>query len=354
MVRVAYGICSEGMGHATRSISVINLLIKLGHEVHIFTAGRVFDYLNSKYDNVYKIKGFNLTYKQGSLDNFHTTTQIFKSLPNVSIPTFFFLKKHFKSFKPNVIISDHEAFTSLYGKLFRIPVIGVSNMSIITKMTSPKGLKTKLFVKSLTKIVERMSNFYATKYIIPTYFYPEIKSRKVQLVDITVREKIMKLKAVKKNHILVYHTTKTFTSLLDAIKKVKNEKFIVYGFGKKRNTKNVIFKEFDDSFMQDLATCKAVITGGGFSTISEAIYLKKPVLCAFTKDHYEQIINAHYLWSEKYGEFTENISQTVINDFLLKLSLYQYYLEKRNWNPDQYKHTIVKTVKALTNSKKIS
>ncbi len=57
-----------------------------------------------------------------------------------------------------------------------------------------------------------------------------------------------------------------------------NEKFIIYGFYKNKNLGNVILKDFSEKeFYGDLSACKAVITNGGFTLISEALYLKKPV-----------------------------------------------------------------------------
>ena len=46
------------MGHAIRS-SVIVDRIKDKYDVYLFSSDRAYDYLNSKFDNVYEIGGFN-------------------------------------------------------------------------------------------------------------------------------------------------------------------------------------------------------------------------------------------------------------------------------------------------------
>ena len=58
---IFYCICSEGMGHAIRSGVIIDK-IKDKYDVHIFSSDRAYEYLNSKFDNVYKIGGFNTVY----------------------------------------------------------------------------------------------------------------------------------------------------------------------------------------------------------------------------------------------------------------------------------------------------
>jgi uncharacterized protein (TIGR00661 family) len=55
---------------------------------------------------------------------------------------------------------------------------------------------------------------------------------------------------------------------------------------------NVIFKKFSSSgFIKDLSECKAAILNGGFTGISEAVYMKKPVLIVPVKNQFEQIFN---------------------------------------------------------------
>lgn len=47
----------------------------------------------------------------------------------------------------------------------------------------------------------------------------------------------------------------------------------------RKNDGNLQFKNFnEDEFYRDLASCRAVITNGGFSLMTEALYLQKPIL----------------------------------------------------------------------------
>ncbi|WP_263641100.1 glycosyltransferase family protein [Methanobrevibacter arboriphilus] len=57
------------------------------------------------------------------------------------------------------------------------------------------------------------------------------------------------------------------------------KKFIVYGFNKEGIEGNLTFRKFnEDKIYEDMSNAKAVITNGGFTLISEAIYLKKTYL----------------------------------------------------------------------------
>ena len=57
--RIFYSLCGEGMGHAIRSSVVIEYLINEGYDLVVFACDRAYDYLSSKFDNVYYIGGFN-------------------------------------------------------------------------------------------------------------------------------------------------------------------------------------------------------------------------------------------------------------------------------------------------------
>ncbi len=57
-----------------------------------------------------------------------------------------------------------------------------------------------------------------------------------------------------------------------------------------------------DGFLDDLVGCAGVVTGGGFSLLSEAVYLHKPVLSVPLAGQFEQLMNARYLEREGYGK----------------------------------------------------
>ena len=56
-----------------------------------------------------------------------------------------------------------------------------------------------------------------------------------------------------------------------------------------------------DGFLEDLVTARGVVTGGGFSLLSEAVYLGKPVLSVPLRGQFEQLMNARYLEREGFG-----------------------------------------------------
>ena len=94
----------------------------------------------------------------------------------------------------------------------------------------------------------------------------------------------------------------------------------VYGFNRGEHHGNVILKTFsEDGFIDDLASCKGVICNGGFSLISEAVYLKKPVCSIPIQNQFEQFVNAAYIEKLGYGRHFGKMASDSIAAFLYEI-----------------------------------
>jgi uncharacterized protein (TIGR00661 family) len=82
-----------------------------------------------------------------------------------------------------------------------------------------------------------------------------------------------------------------------------------------------------DGFLADLVSARGVITGGGFSLLSEAVYLGKPVLSVPLHGQFEQLMNARYLEREGFGMCAETVDARTLSAFLENLDDYHNRLE---------------------------
>ena len=95
--------------------------------------------------------------------------------------------------------------------------------------------------------------------------------------------------------------------------------------------KKIKFKSFNETeFFNDLATSKAIITNGGFSLISEAIFLNKAIMSVPVKNQYEQLLNSYYLNKNNLGFFSKSINKKQFNLFLNKIEFYEKKLKANN------------------------
>ena len=324
---IFYCICGEGMGHAIRS-SVIIDRIKDKYDVYIFSSDRAYKYLNEKFDNVYKIGGFNTVYINNKVSNTKTLMNAIKRNPLNIKEGYEELYKKARKLSPDIIVTDFEIYATMVSKLLSIPLISLDNIHMITQTAidyPPKHQGEMLKAKGVIKS-------YVIKpkiHILTSFFYPKIKPKKrAVLYPPVIREDILKLEPTIENHIIVYQTSKESVKLVEQLKSL-NEKFIVYGFNKDKTDENLTYKLFnEDEFYNDLASAKAVICNGGFTFISEAISLKKPIYSVPAIGNFEQTLNGFYVQKLGYGEYHEKMSPQKVEKFLKRLSKYQKKLAK--------------------------
>lgn len=324
---IFYCICGEGMGHAIRS-SVIIDRIKDKYDVYIFSSDRAYKYLNEKFDNVYKIGGFNTVYINNKVSNTKTLINALKRNPLNIKEGYEELYKKARKLSPDVIVTDFEIYATMVSKLLSIPLISLDNIHMITQTAidyPPKHQGEMLKAKGVIKS-------YVIKpkiHILTSFFYPKIKPKKrAVLYPPVIREDILKLEPTIEDHIIVYQTSKESVKLVEQLKSL-NEKFIVYGFNKDEVDKNLTYKLFNENeFYNDLASAKAVICNGGFTFISEAISLKKPIYSVPAIGNFEQTLNGFYVQKLGYGEYHEEMSPKKVEKFLKRLPKYQEKLAK--------------------------
>ncbi len=350
-MKILYGVPGEGMGHATRSKVAISHLIK-NHDVRVVSSSRAFSFLhNAFHKRVHEIQGFHLAFKNSSISKFNTVKNILKSGPSDLVKNFRSYKKIYEDFKPDLVITDFESFSYFVAKLHDIPIISIDNNQAINRLIldipiSESENNNYVITKNIVKSKVPKCNYY----LISSFFPAEIRKKKTEIIPPILREDIIKAKASKENHILVYLTSSSQESIIKMLNQLKHDQFLVYGFNKSEHHGNVTLMPFSETdFINNLASAKAVIANGGYSLISEAIYLKKPIFSVPLKNQFEQYINAAYIEKLGYGKFHPEFASNPLKSFLYDLDTFEENLSayKQNGNVVFFKkldETIAKVI----------
>ena len=331
---VFYCVCGEGMGHAIRSGVIIDR-IKEKYDVYVFSHDRAYEYLNEKFDNVYEIGGFNTVYINNKVDNTKTLISALHRNPTNIKVGYQELYKKARALSPDVIVTDFEIYATMVSKLLQIPLISLDNIHMITqtKIDYPPHHQTEMLkAKGVIKSYVVRPKFH----ILTSFFFPKVRPRKNAVIyPPVIREEIYNLKPTIEDHIVVYQTSKESVKLVESLKTL-DENFIVYGFNEDKIDENLTYKSFnEDEFYDDLASAKAVVCNGGFTFISEAITLKKPIYSVPAIGNFEQTLNGFYVQKLGYGEYHENMSPRKLRIFLKRLDKYQNKLNKvKRYNND--------------------
>lgn len=330
---IFYSLAGEGMGHATRGEVLIKWLTEQDYKVVVFTYDRAFFYLknafrkNKKVLEVVEITGFNAIYEKNELKFRKTLLNESKKLRKILSENLIVITEKILKYSPSISIVDFESTLYSISKLLKIPIICIDNQGFMSKCRLDKPLSDSLQVKffDYSHIYDGDYNFITSVFRAPI---KEHYKNKTYLAGPIIRNIFDNKKTKIKNHFLVYQTSKSNEDLIDFMEKT-HETFIVYGFDKEEKQGNVTFKKMNtDSFVEDFMSCKGVITNGGYTLISEAIYLKKPIYSIPVKKITEQSVNGYYLQKAGFGIYSEEINPEDFMKFKSNLKSYRKNLEK--------------------------
>ncbi|MDB4960495.1 MAG: putative UDP-glucuronosyltransferase [Myxococcales bacterium] len=320
-MKVLYGVTGEGMGHAMRSRVVIEHLIAQGHVVEIMASGRAASFLGKRFEGVNTIHGLHMILEENRVRKGKT---LWSNVLNGALGVPRNIAAYFEligDFEPEVVISDFESWSYFYGRNHRLPILSIDNMQVIHRCELPAEIVDGNEVAfQLTKAFVKTKLPTCDAYYITSFFRPPTRKPDTYLFPPILRPEILAAKPGPGEHLLVYQSGAN--EVLQAALAATGIECRIYGMRagltEEVHDGNLHFMPFsEDRFITDLATCRAVIAGGGFTLMGEAVFLGKPMLAVPLAGQFEQLLNAKYLEREGYGMFAADLDDPgVIPRFL--------------------------------------
>jgi len=297
-MRILYGVVGEGMGHAMRSRVVLDHLAA-SHEVQVVVSGRAHDYLKARESDrlgVNKIWGLTIVYEDNEVRNFRTV------LHNVAgavaggwprnVRAYFDLAEQFR---PDVVVSDFESWSYLFARSHRLPVISLDNIQLLARCTLPaEAIAGHELDFQLAKALVKAKLPGCFHSLVTTFFRPPVRKPRTTLHPPVIRPEILAARPEPGEHLLVYQTSESNAGL-PAVLAGCGRECRIYGFRRNLHDDvvegNLRYRPFSErTFVED-----------GFTTLSEAIYLRKPVLSSPVRKQFEQVLNGRALQAEGFG-----------------------------------------------------
>jgi uncharacterized protein (TIGR00661 family) len=322
-MKILYGVVGEGMGHATRSSVVLEHLLSRGHEIEVVVSGKAPHFLKTRFSGrpgfaIEEIHGITLKYFDNKVDK---TGSLFWNLINspkgVLKNVDVYRRVAEQGFRPRLVISDFESWAALYGLNQGIPVVSIDNIQAVNRLRHNKEIRRgKGFDFRLARLAVKVKVPRAYHYLVTSFFYPPVRKKFTTLVPPILRAEVLAAAREAGNHVVVYQRGVGEKDLLAILRKLPYE-FRIYGAAKERRVDNVFFRPFSgEGFLDDLRTSRAVIAGGGFSLMSEAVSLGVPMLSIPIEGQFEQDLNARYLEQLGYGAWTRKLDEKAVCSFL--------------------------------------
>jgi uncharacterized protein (TIGR00661 family) len=320
-MRILYGINGEGMGHATRSLVVIGHLLERGDDVRVVASGTAYAFLRSRLPRVDEILGPSFVLRDGEIRRWATLGHSVAGAPHQLPATVRHWLAVVDDWRPDVVVTDFEPLAGVYARAAHVPLVSVDNIHMIDRCLHDGGIiGVERVDYALARAVTRAMIPPAGDYVITTFFQPPVLYRRTTLVPPIVRPEVVAARPEDGDHLVVYSSGSP--ALLAALRE-SGIPCRVYGMrdGPAGTRDGVL--EFrprsEDGFLEDLRTARGVVTGGGFSLLSEAIYLGKPVLSVPLRGQFEQLMNARYLEREGYGLYAPASGPPSLREFVRRL-----------------------------------
>ena len=279
-MKIFYAVQATGNGHISRAIQLYPYLQKYG-TVDFFLSGNNAS-LTTGLPIQYKSRGCSLHYSScGGLDYWNIAKNIepirlykeAKALP---------LKEY------DVVINDFESITSLACKLQNVHSIQFGHQASFISDATPRPEKKSIMGELILKHYApspKNIGLHFDKY--DSFIYPPI-----------IKDEITNAEPTNLKHITIYLPSFQKDCLEKAFKKVKDVAFhwFLSDVDFRYTEGNITYYPINQKlFNESLISCDGIITGGGFETPAEALYLGKKILSIPIQNHYEQECNAEAL-----------------------------------------------------------
>ena len=327
MMKVMLFVCGEGLGHASRCISIAKELMSSGDEVQVGAYGYSRELIERKGFSTHEIPPeITIVGKAGSLDIRKTIIATFRKWElRPSKWGLVELRKLLNSQKPDVVISDSYFMGVLSAKLHGTPCYIIVNQSDMEEFFKGKSVSSKLLAE-IVKIFCKGMFKLADGIIIPDYRTPhticrknlkfgEKMNRKIffsgPLVSKNFEETVAR--ELKRPHVLCTiggfgHREPIFRKVIEA---AGLDSSINYTLLSGPNVdpeslgilpENVTILKFIDDQFPYMKASDLVIAPGGHSTMMEALSFGVPVISVPDQKHSEQQNNALVIEEDGLGK----------------------------------------------------
>lgn len=276
-MKILYALPATGNGHISRAIELYTYLQKYGR-VDFLVSG-CNSHLSLPLDIKYKSKGISLFYNaNGAID-------YYKFLQNIHISKLFTEMRNLPVNNYDCVISDFEPLSAWACKIQKKFCLQWGHQASFHYEETPRPRR-----------ISTTSEFILQKYApgdkhIGLHFEAYHKN----IFTPVIRSAVYWSNPVERNHITVYLQQYKLVHIVETLKELSHidihifhpEVTNVYHEGNLH-----LFPINRDLFAQSFQNCKLILTGAGFETPAEAMYMRKKLICIPIKNHYEQQCNA--------------------------------------------------------------
>jgi uncharacterized protein (TIGR00661 family) len=276
-MKIFYAVQATGNGHISRAMELLPILEQYG-TVDVFLSGSN-SHLNPQLPVRYRSKGLSLFYNNtGGLD-YRKTAAAFNPLRITKEAMQLPVEKY------DVVINDFESITALACALKRIPSVNFGHQAAFRSALAPRPAQREWLGEWVLRHYARASHYIGLHFKrYDDFIFPPI-----------IKKEMLSAEPQDHNYITMYLPSCDHENLIARIGQWKHLRFQVFSRSAQQpeQRNNITILPIDKQlFNQSLIHCSGIITGAGFETPAEALYLGKKLMVVPIRGQYEQSCNA--------------------------------------------------------------
>ena len=305
MAKIIYALSGQGRGHTSRVIAISEALRQRGHEVLFCCGGTAREVLEGRGEQVLPVPALRQVMQDNEIRLGQTLRKNWQTVlrgPRIVSR----LADTFQSHHPDLLITDFEAFSPRAARRVGLPVLSFNHQQVVTETKYDLPVRYWFHAALTRAVISTIAPSHPEHILLSSFFFPPLKApSRATLIPPIIRPGVQQVTPRSGNHVLVYYNqTGGAERVLHTLRQV-DASFIIYNFDPPADPAhypNMTFKPSSlGGFLEDLARSRAVICTAGFTLISEALYLGKPLLVIPNQGIFEQTLNALALRQEGLG-----------------------------------------------------
>ncbi len=263
-----------------RALAVLPELARR-HDVLVLAGGDAYHALAPHY-SVTRIPTLRYHYnRQGRLSNYLNVKRNLSMVLDMFWhgPTCQMVQDALHEFHPDVVVTDSEGFTHRVAPRMGLPRITFDHFGLLAYCRLPLSGLDRL-VRWGNAFVYRLLFGEPDRVVVSCFFDAPTRRRGVTLVGAVIRPELRNTTPTRGEHLLVYVSKPDeFTPQFEAALRAQNCPVRVYGTPRRGVDGPLEFKELGNlPFINDLASCRAVVATTGNQLCGEVVFFGKPMV----------------------------------------------------------------------------
>ena len=276
-MKILYSVQATGNGHISRAMEILPFLERYA-EVDLFLSGAN-STLELDAPVKYRSRGLCLFYNSaGSLNYWEMVrnfapARILKEVKDLPVD------------KYDLVLNDFECITSLACALKKVPSVNFGHQASFKSAKVPRPEKKDRVGEWILQNYGRASQYIGLHF----------KSYDDFILPPVIKREILQAEPTDRGHITVYLPSYSDEVLQTHLGRLKDFRFQVFSREIKNafTQGNILFTPVNkESFNKSMINSHAIITGAGFETPAEALYMGKKLMVIPIRGQYEQMCNA--------------------------------------------------------------